>query len=67
MSAELQERYDNLRDDFDRLAGAIAGIRHVTLTQDPDNAAAMLAICETFACGVLDQHPRGKRRGDVEA
>lgn len=80
MSAELQERYDMLRDDFEKLASAVAdfvqGGNISTLirlavasvpTQDPDIAADMAAICETFACGVLDRHPKGARRGGLES
>ena len=58
MSASIQERYDDLRDDFDKLTSAVAGLRRVIMTEDVCIAADLAWICESFACSVLDRHPK---------
>ena len=66
MSIDLQERYDDLLDNFEKLSSAVAGLRRVILSEDPNIAADMACICESFCCAVLDRHPKSHEGGAHE-
>lgn len=53
----VQERYDELLVDVDRMASAYGVIlRALLASEDPAVVADVVAICERYACGVIDRH-----------
>lgn len=61
----LQERYAFLISQAEKMASAFAGLAVVIERGDPDVALDMCRIFESYACGVLDAHPRHQEGGEA--
>lgn len=64
-SFTLQEKYDFLISQAEKMASAFAGLAVVIERGDPDAALDMCRIFESYACNVLDAHPRHHEGGDA--
>jgi len=61
----LQEKYEFLISQAEKMASAFAGLAAVIEHGDPDAALDMCRIFESYACNVLDAHPRHREGGEA--
>lgn len=65
MSVHLESTYDDLRDEYRKITSAFAVLKRAIYEDDPTIAGEVAAIFESYACSVLDRHPK-RTDGEVQ-
>jgi len=61
----LQDRYEFLISQTEKLVSAFAGLATTIEHGCPDVALDMCRMFESYGCGVLDAHPRHREGGEA--